>query len=105
MKHPDFKGNSTSGFLASVTALYFSPLWKNVEWFLTKCPSAKDYHPIFESLEEMVLLTSPHRVKGDGFTASILENAVPLQEVLGRLSTKDEPGKVRIFALVDVLTQ
>jgi len=88
------KGNSTAAFLPSLVSLYSSPLWSNILWFFHNCPSSSSYNDVFEELTNLargLLLTQ--------WGKSVKDSS------LGSLAFKDEPGKVRVFAMVDCITQ
>nr|QIR30253.1 RNA-dependent RNA polymerase [Plasmopara viticola lesion associated mitovirus 30] len=88
------KGNSTSGFLTALAVLYESNMWKDVKWFFTSCPSTISNVEIFDQLEGLAksLIKTPWFNYWSGAS-------------LGALAFKQEPGKVRVFAMVDCITQ
>jgi hypothetical protein len=92
------KGNSTSGFLYALLALRRDrALWASVEWFFTKSPRASDsMRVVMKNLwKDLVFLSD----------LIIQTPAVRTRLSLGRLAYKEEPGKVRVFAMVDCVTQ
>lgn len=90
------KGNSTSGIIPSLLALKMSDVWPSVEWFF----SSKDLKRSWISGNVWFYLNS--------FSNSFVRDKGlpnPLSPMLGRLAYKEEPGKVRVFAMSDIWTQ
>jgi len=92
------KGNSTSGFLYALIALRRNKdLWESVKWFFTETPkSSESVRVVTKDTWENLLFLSNLLVKTP---------AAHNKMSLGRLAYKEEPGKVRVFAMVDCLTQ
>jgi hypothetical protein len=93
-------GNSLSGFLTSIIFLSGNTqLWDSVRWFFTVAPSERRAHlvSVFDSLELLA--------KGLRFLPNRRYLFWSEETCGGKLAYKDEPGKVRVFAMVDCVTQ
>lgn len=90
------KGNSTSGIIPSLLALRQSDLWESVRWFF----ESKDLKRSWISFNVWFYLEA---FANSFVNASGLPN--PFKPYLGRLAYKEEPGKVRVFAMSDIWTQ
>lgn len=103
----DSGGNSVSGLLLSLIALRFNPsLWDSFKWFfISPLPKAQFERQVFRYIDLLSNLLPTQRTKGeDPSKYSMVPFKTDLY-YLGRLAYKEEPGKVRVFAMVDVWTQ
>jgi len=91
------RGNSSSGFITFLFHLSYRPeLMNSILWFLSICSSVSNENcktGLTNYVELIKKFYSPSFLKDWGSRAS------------GRLAYKEEPGKVRTFAMVDCVTQ
>lgn len=98
----DFDGNSTSGILLSLLSLSRSSLWPSVTWFFTKAPSYISNSRKLEEVNDFIeALKDPLSLNDSKIGLTVVEK----DYAIGRLAFKEEPGKVRVFAMVDIVTQ
>lgn len=91
-------GNSFSGFLTSV--IYLSgnaQLWESVRWFFLRVSPSPSLTSTWYTLDRLV--------SGLRFLPNNRYSFWSKGVCGGKLAYKDEPGKVRVFAMVDCLTQ
>nr|UPW42088.1 MAG: putative RNA dependent RNA polymerase [Beijing forest mitovirus 3] len=91
------KGNSTSGFLKALFLLNRSPLWPSIRWFFIEF--SKDnirIENVWKGLNNLLNKYSNPEIMQ-------LQTQKPIS--LGKLAFKQEPGKIRVFAMVDCITQ
>lgn len=89
-----WRGNSTSGFLRSIKTLYMNPsLWGSISYFFNSSSLKRTWisKNSWFYLEE--------------FAKIVCHFSFIFKGSLGSLVYLDEPGKVRVIAMVDVLTQ
>jgi hypothetical protein len=92
-------GNSFSGFLSAICSMYIkTELWESLVWFFRECPSDEQEKntKVYSSIVR--LITAMNKLSRS--KVAIAGNAT-----VGRLAFKDEPGKIRVFAMVDCVTQ
>nr|UPW42175.1 MAG: putative RNA dependent RNA polymerase [Beijing sediment mito-like virus 5] len=91
------RGNSMSGFFKALLLLYKDKsLWESITWFFNDLPARRGWKARTQSA-----------FKGLAELAVLLNAAYPNFPFLplGRLAFKEEPGKVRVFAMSDCVTQ
>jgi hypothetical protein len=92
-------GNSFSGFILSLIHLNQHPeLWQSVQWFILK--GYKEGYRGFTPLTHLQSLVDKLKLFLHDRHLKFWKDAAG-----GKLAFKDEPGKVRVFAMVDCITQ
>jgi len=89
------KGNSTSGVLLAIIAIMNSSLKNNFKWFFLDAPSPANHSRLWDFLENF----------GESLVNLPFLGKLARNYPLGQLAFKEEPGKVRVFAMVDAFTQ
>nr|UPW42129.1 MAG: putative RNA dependent RNA polymerase [Xinjiang mito-like virus 43] len=90
--------NSNAGFFLALVALRgHESLWKSLCWFFTEAPQSYIGVPVGRVLLSLTKLADELRSHCD----LTVIRGIPL----GRLAFKEEPGKIRVFAIVDPITQ
>jgi hypothetical protein len=103
IKYWDWKeGNSLSGFIPSLIYLHYNnSLWNSVHWFLNSSPQRPN--PIIIGQKAFDILDNLNKVLRFFYRSKVFDKIG--QGPGGRLALKDEPGKVRVFAMIDCISQ